>query len=829
MSAFESSRIQGSAPRTVCRHCGDECGSGAVVTTSGPFCCAGCESVFSILASNHLQSFYTLAAGAGVSQKSVSPLDRSRFAALDDPAVASRLVTFDDGRIARATLSLPTIHCASCVWLLEQLWRFDPGVRRAEVDLLRRAVHVDFAPGETTIRRIAEAVASLGYEPVITLEEGRTSLSPAMRRLYLQLGVAGFAFGNIMLFSIPRYANGGPLDGGFQRLFDALNVLFALPVLLFSAADYFRIAWRAVRTHVMALEIPVALGLAVLFVRGIVDIATARGEGFMDSFSGLVFFLLIGRLFQQKAFDRIAFDRSFRSFLPLSVETERDGRGVAVPIAQLRAGDRIRVRPHEVVPTDATLLDGTGDVDYAFITGESTPVTVRAGDVVRAGGRVLGRAVRLRTERAVSHSQLANLWSHQVFDRPKEPWLTTVAARFGGWFTVGAIGLAAVGAVAWWPDAARSASVATAVLIVACPCALTLAAPVTLGTAMGVLGTRGVYLKNPAIALDLSRIDTVVFDKTGTLTAAGDNRVEPQGLTSAALVRVAALASQSVHPTSRAIAAGLDRLLGDLPPQGGSQEMSQGPVASAFNRKDQPARITDLRDEPGSGLSAVVDGVPVAIGTPAFVAARTGRGAPAPAGATAVAAGAERGWIRVSHAARAGIDHAAEALAAVHELSLVSGDHDGERARWRRLFGARMQFGQSPADKLAFVRSAQARGRRVLMVGDGLNDAGALAAADVGMAVSDATACMTPACDVVISGGRLSQLPAFLAYARRARGVVIACLVVSLVYNALGLWLALTGQLTPLASAILMPVSSLTVVGLSSGTMRWFAGRMLAA
>jgi Cu+-exporting ATPase len=194
-----------------------------------------------------------------------------------------------------------------------------------------------------------------------------------------------------------------------------------------------------------------------------------------------------------------------------------------------------------------------------------------------------------------------------------------------------------------------------------------------------------------------------------------------------------------------------------------------------------------------------------------------------------VAVGPERGWIRVSHAARAGIDHAAQALAADHELSLLSGDHDGERSRWRRLFGARMRFGQSPADKLAFVRSAQGRGRHVLMVGDGLNDAGALAAADVGMAVSDATACMTPACDAVISGGRLAELPAVLAYARRARAIVIACFVVSLVYNAVGLWLALTGRLTPLASAILMPVSSLTVVGLSSGAMRWFARKMLAA
>ena len=402
---------------------------------------------------------------------------------------------------------------------------------RAEVDLLRRRVHVEFRSAETTLRRVAETIASLGYEPAITVEDGRLAQPPAIRRLYLQLGVAGFAFGNIMLFSIPRYANGGPLEGGFQRLFDVLNVLFALPVLLFSASDYFRIAWRAVRTRVMALEIPLALGLAALFGRSLVDIAAGRGEGFMDSFAGLVFFLLIGRLFQLKAFDRIAFDRTFRSFLPLSVQAERDGEPASVPIEQLRAGDRIRLRPLEVVPADSVLLDEAGIVDYAFITGEQTPVAVERGAAVRAGGRIVGRALRLRVARDVTHSQLASLWTNQVFSKPKAHWLADVAAHFGGWFTVAAIGFAAGGAIAWWPDAVQSASVATAVLIIACPCALTLSAPITLGTAMGRLGMRGLYLKSPAVALDLSRIDTVAFDKTGTLTIADAHAaIVPHGL-----------------------------------------------------------------------------------------------------------------------------------------------------------------------------------------------------------------------------------------------------------------------------------------------------------
>jgi Cu+-exporting ATPase len=785
----------------MCRHCGESCDAEAIVTADGSFCCRGCESVYSILKAHQLEGFYTCDVAPGMSQKGSEARDASRFAALDDPEVAVRFVHFDDGRLARAVFPVPAVHCASCVWLLEQLWRFDPGVAHTEVDVMRRTVRIDFRPHDTSLRRIAEQLASLGYDPSITEEEGQLSQPAPSRRLYLQLGVAGFAFGNIMLFSIPRYANGGPLEPEFQRLFDSLNVLFALPVLLFSASDYFRSAWRAVRARVIALEVPVAIGLAVLFGRSVVDIATSRGEGFLDSFAGLVFFLLIGRLFQQKVFERVAFDRTFRSFLPLSVQLETADGLKIVPIGELLPGDRIVVRPHEVVPADAILLDRGAYVDYAFLTGEGTPTPIARGRPIRAGGRIAGRTVRLEVVRPVSHSRLAAFWSDQVFAHPKGHWLTDITMRFGAWFTVGAIGLAIAGALAWWPDTAASASVATAVLIVACPCALTLSAPVTLGTAMGLLGTRGLYLKNPAVALDLSRIDTVAFDKTGTLTTSERSvEIDHSGLGQDALARIARLASESVHPTSRAIATAIAGITNDA-------VTHAQPVEAVF-------------ETVGRGIRGTVGGEHVVIGTSDFVFEHLGYAIAGPVDVTFVAAGEERGWLRVSTPARPGIESAAEALAQFHDLCLLSGDHSGDSPRWERFFGGRMRFRQSPEDKLSFIRQAQASGRRVLMVGDGLNDAGALAAADVGMAVSDGTSCMAPACDAIVSGRRLADLPAFLRYARMARQVVVLCFAVSVVYNAVGLGLALGGALTPLASAILMPLSSLTVVGISAGAMR---------
>jgi Cu+-exporting ATPase len=802
MVSFSTPPLSGSTA-VPCLHCGDLCDPAGFPTTDGAFCCRGCETVFTILQRSGLGDYYACEVAPGISQKAAGQLDPLRFAVLDEQAVAERLILFNDGVRALTAFSIPAIHCASCVWVLEQLWRFDPGIRRSEVDLLRQTVRIEFRPAHTSLRRIAEQLGALGYEPVIAAEPSSSEAAPARRRLHLQIGVAGFAFGNIMLFSIPRYVNGGPLDARFQHLFDGLNFALAIPVLLFSAADYFRGAWRALQRRSMALEVPVALGLAVLFIRSAVDVATGHSEGFFDSFAGLTFFLLLGRLFQQQVFDRIAFDRTFRSFLPLSVRVEDDDRHLAVvPLERLQTGDRIQIRPHEVVPADSRLLDDSGAVDYAFITGEQTPVTVRRGDIVRAGGRATDSALRLTVVRDVSHSHLAGLWNNPIFAKPKSRWLTDVAARFGTWFTVGAIALAIAGAIAWWPDAAASASVATAVLIIACPCALTLSAPITLGTAMGQMGSRGFYLKNPAVAFDLSRVDVIAFDKTGTLTTGIEQAVlDVCHISRGAWELVRALARHSIHPLSRAIAA------------------SPG--------DDTRARVTDVVEMPGKGVAGRVDGTPVAIGTAEFVARPGETSASAPAARTHIAAGAERGWVRFSVAMRPGVEAAARALAATHDVCLLSGDHDGERGRWAEVFGSRMRFRQTPQDKLEFVDDAQRRGRHVLMIGDGLNDSGALAAADVGIAVSDETACIVPACDAVIAGSRLADLPAFLRYASRARSVVFACFLISVAYNIAGLSLALNGALTPLATAILMPLSSLTIVGFSSGAMRWSARRIL--
>lgn len=790
-STLDPTAALASAP-VLCRHCGDPCADDTVHTAGGPFCCQGCASVFELLATHGLTQFYTCDTGAGLSQRASSSRDAARFTVLDDPEVAARFIDADDGVVAHAMFSVPALHCASCLWLLEQLWRFDEGIGRSEVDLIRRTVRVAFRRDKTTLRAVAERLASLGYEPVVDGERTAGRMPKARRDLYLKLGLAGFAVGNMMLFSVPRYANGAPLEPAFQRLFDALNVLFALPVLFYSASGFFKSAWHALRMRAVTLDVPVALGLAVLFARSLWDILTRSGEGYLDSFAGLVFFLLIGRLFQQVAFDRIAFDRTVKSFLPLSVRLVAGSTMTMRRIEELVPGDVISVRPHEVIPADSRLLDESGRIDLAFVTGEQAPVAVGAGDTVGAGGRVLGQALRLEVLRPVSHSRLAQLWDNPVFRTSRTSWLTTITDRFGHWFTVGAVLLAAIGFIAWWPDVRMAAQVATAVLIIACPCALTLAAPITLGTALGRLGAAGVYLKHGGVALELSRVDAIAFDKTGTLTTAQSAAtVSLHGLDEQDWARVRRLAAESVHPVSRALVAGQ-------------------PVDGV---------VRDVHERAGQGITGLVDGVRVALGS-AGCLADIAAVPVTPEPRTWASVDGRVGWCVLETPERAGMTSAIAELGGHQETWLLSGDHDAEAPRWTKAFGDRMRFRQAPENKLAAVRTLQEDGRRVLMVGDGLNDAGALAAADVGLAVSDDTACLVPACDAVIRGERLTLLPEVLAYARRARAVVILCFAVSVFYNVIGIGLALAGQLTPLATAILMPVSSLTVVGLSAGLMR---------
>jgi Cu+-exporting ATPase len=427
---------------------------------------------------------------------------------------------------------------------------------------------VTFEHGRIGLSEVAALLTSLGYEPTLHLGavEARRA-DPAARRLWLRLGVAGFAFGNTMLISVASYLGLNSADHpGLKTFFGLLSLVLALPAVSYSASDYWRTAWLALRQRVITLDLPIAAGLAALFVQSAFEVLSARGDGYFDSLTGLVFFLLCGRLFQHTTYDRLAFDRDFKSFFPLSVRRCCAAGDEIVPLARVSVGDRLILRHGEMVPADAQLVEGQGVIDYSFVTGEAMPVEKGPGDHLYAGGKQLGAAIQIETVKPVSQSYLTSLWSHETFRKDRRSALDTLTNRFSRRFTLNVI-LIALGALLFWAVAGQSArglKAFVSVLIVACPCALALAAPFALGTAQRLLARRRIFLKDPQVVEALARIRTIVFDKTGTLTTPETNAATFQGqaLTDGDRAAVGALAAHSTHPYAVRIAAALAVLRG---------------------------------------------------------------------------------------------------------------------------------------------------------------------------------------------------------------------------------------------------------------------------
>ncbi|MBU6402369.1 MAG: heavy metal translocating P-type ATPase, partial [Verrucomicrobia bacterium] len=720
------------------------------------FCCAGCLAVFELLSEHGLADFYHLGGAAGI--RIEAPPQPDRFAYLDEASVRERFVDFADARSARVTFRAPSIHCVGCVWLLENLFRLKPGIGRSEVNFLRREVSITFDPRVVRLSEVADLLASVGYAPELNLADlDRPAQDPALRRCWLQLGVAGFAFGNIMLFSIPSYLGLDRLSGpAFRELFGWLSLGLALPVVGYSAADYWRAAWLSARRRALTLEVPIAAGLAALFAQSAWAVVSDRGVGYWDSLVGLVFFLLCGRWFQQRTYARLAFDRDYRSFFPLSVTRRAGAAEERVALSCLRVGDRLVIRNGELIPADARLVGGAALIDYSFVTGESEPVAKTVGEHLYAGGRQTGGRLEIETVKPVSQGYLAALWGREEFDQDGVETLDTVTDRYGRWFAKAVIAVALGAAVAWgFLDPSRSLRSFTAVLIVACPCALAMAAPFALGTARGVLARRGVFVRSPGVFEAVARVDTVVFDKTGTLTTAtGAAGFEGAPLASQEAGWLAALSEHSNHPYAVRIRAAL----------------AGSPVREP---------VEDFGETAGCGIEGWIADHEVWMGSAKWLRSRgaavpAGGGGLNDAGGTAVNAkwqigngrvhvaidGRYRGHFMLTARLRPEVDDLIGRLAAGYQLALLSGDNARERTRFIELFGesAHLCFDQSPVDKLEFIRRLQGRGGTVMMVGDGLNDAGALKRSDVGVGVVESLQQFSPASDVILAADRLSRL-----------------------------------------------------------------------
>lgn len=820
------------AAPAACFHCGLPCPDSAPVRGERVFCCQGCLFVHDLLAENGLAQFYELGCHPGATVG--AGRSKTNWSYLDEPALQQRLLDFTDGKVSRVTFQVPAIHCIACVWLLENLFRLNPAIGKSVVNFPRREIAVSYATQELPLSELAGLLASLGYPPRLTLGELEERTPDGARaKRWLQLGVAGFAFGNIMLFSLPAYLGFDSFSAGlFRTLFGCLSLALAAPVLLYSASDYWRSGLVAIRQRVVTLDVPIVLGLAVLYTWSGFEIISGRGGGYLDSLTGLVFLLLCGRAFQQKTYQGMLFERDYKSFFPLSVVRKTAAGEETVALSSLRVGDRLMLRHGELLPADARLLSGSALVDYSFVTGEAEPVSRQAGDYLYAGGKQAGGAIEVEVVKPVSQSYLTSLWNHEAFAKNAVEDLDTLTNHYSRWF-IRAVILVECGAALYWVadgQSARSLKAFTSVLIVACPCALALAAPFALGTSQRLLARCEIFLKNTLVLERLARVDAIVFDKTGTLTAAQAGAVAffgaDGGLSPQEKTWVAELAKHSTHPLASKIRQWVENTAErGCVSRSGSDLAAAAEVANGEGRPGPD--LKEFVEVPGGGISGLIDGRRVRLGSRAWLE-RLRIEIPnlnlAPGSTVFLSVnGAARGAFVLTHALQPEVAQLLETLGAEYDLALLSGDNERERERFRGLFGpqATLQFNQSPLQKLGFVRALQQAGKTVMMVGDGLNDAGALKQSDVGIAVVEKVGAFSPASDVILPAARVPRLLGLLRAARRSVAVVRWSLAISAVYNVAGVSIAAAGVLSPLICAVLMPLSSISVVLFACGAARW--------
>ena len=787
---------------TTCFHCGDDCDKDLITHDDKLFCCNGCKTVYEIFAANDLSYYYDLQAAAGSTPNTIT----GKYDFLDTPSITEKLLEFDDGHTQIINLYIPTIHCSSCIWILENLGQLHPGIYQSMVDFPKKTVRISYHSEQISLKEVILLLTRIGYEPNISLEDYDKKALKKDRSLLYKLGVAGFAFGNVMFLSFPEYFEVQEFWlEQYKGLFRWLMFTFSLPVVFYAGQDYLIAAYKGLRSRLLNIDVPIALGILVLFLRSTTDIVFGWGSGFFDSLTGLIFFLLLGKFFQQKTYSFLSFERDYKSYFPIAVtRILSSGKEETIQVYDIKKGDQLLIRHEELIPVDGLLISGEAQIDYSFVTGESEPVEKQAGDKVFAGGKQQSGAIEMEAIKSVSQSYLTQLWSNAVFQEDKQSNFQTLTDSIGKRFTVAVLFIAFSAALFWvFQDSSKVWNVLTAVLIIACPCAIALAAPFTLGNMLRIFGKKKFYLKDTRVIEQLAKIDTAIFDKTGTLTLSNHNSVVYEGdaLSAEEKSLLKSTLRSSNHPLSRSL---YDLL-----------------------EEQQILTLDQYKEYIGKGLYGSKDQDELKLGSASFVdncySSTTGK--------TAVHISTNKkykGRFVFQNQYREGVSDVITKIKETMDVAVLSGDHDGEKNRLEALLPALtpLYFNQQPTDKLEFIKELQAQGKQVLMVGDGLNDAGALAQSNVGIAISENVNVFSPACDGILDASKFSALGDYISASKKAMKIIKLSFILSLLYNVIGLYFAVTGQLKPVIAAILMPLSSISIVAFTTIATNWLGGKI---
>ena len=781
-----------------CFHCGQEIEKERISFDEKIFCCTGCKSVYEILNTNNLSNFYELNKKAGIRP---SDDDASQFDYLDTPEIFERLTDFSEGNTSLVTFKIPVIHCSSCIWLLESLHTLHPDINYSQVNFTRKTLQISFNHNQLKLSDVAKFLTNLGYKPAISLETADKGEENLDKSLLVKLAIAGFAFGNGMFLAFPEYIGGEDVwMQHYKGLFRILMFILSIPVVFYSASDYYKSAWYGLKNKIVNIDVPIVLGIFVLFSRSVYEIATDYGPGYFDTLCGLLFFMLLGKMFQKRTYSSLSYDRDYKSFYPIAVtKVDFNGKQDNILLSEIKIGDRILVRNQEIIPVDAILINGKGNIDNSFITGESASISKNPGDKIFAGGKQIGSSLELEVIKNVDQSYLTQLWNKEAFKK-HETGLDTLINNISKYFTFIILGIAIISGTYWYfIDLETMFQVISAVLIIACPCALALSSPFTFGHIMRILGRNKFYVKDTLTIEKIAKVDTLVFDKTGTITHRKKSNIKYEGseIQEFDLLNIKTLVKNSNHPLSKSL-------------------------YEFLNVQDEYFPVDHFEEISGKGYSANVRGNIYKIGSAKY------NGQESKNLETAVYISKNDqflGKFIFKNEYRENLKKLFTKLNH-YKIFILSGDNSSEEDQLKKIIPncSAMAFNQSPENKLDYIQNLQNDGSKVMMLGDGLNDAGALKQSNVGVAISDDSNSFTPSSDVIMNGEKVTQLNDYLNVCKGSITIVKSTFVISFLYNIIGLSFAVTGNMSPLFAAIIMPISSISVITFTT-VSTWILGK----
>ena len=783
-----------------CFHCGIEINKNEeIFYDEKKFCCNGCKTVYEIFSQHDLTCYYDFQSAPGATPQDI----QGKYDFLENEEIVTKLLEFEENGTHIVSLYIPHIHCSSCIWILENLQKLQSGINTSQVNFGEKKVRVTFNPALTSLKEIVYILSAIGYEPYISLENFDEGKKKVDRSLIYKIGVAFFCFGNIMLLSFPEYFEVEEFwINQYRGFFRWLIFGLSLPTFIYSASGYYVSAWKSIRSKLLNIDIPIALGIVVMFIRSTVDIIFDYGQGFFDSMAGLIFFMLLGKLFQQKTYDFLSFERDYKSYFPIAItKILSDGSEESVQVYDIEKGDRLLIRNQELIPVDGILISEKAAIDYSFVTGEAVQIEKKSGDKIFAGGKQLGKEIEMEVLFSVSQSYLTQLWSNDVFQKRVEQQHKNITDRISRYFTPALLALAFLSLGYWiFIDIATAFNVFTAILIVACPCALALTAPFTLGNVLRILGNRKIYLKNALVVEQLAKVDTIVFDKTGTITTNKKTAITYVGieLDSFELKILKNVLRGSNHPLSR-------RLYEFIPNQ-------------------EKLEVSSFEEIIGKGIVAEIEGYTIKLGSSQFLKTMT-ENTHKKTKVHVEINGDYKGSYVFNNQYRKGLEELFDDLAKKYNLIVLSGDNDGERNILEKMLPVKttLVFDQKPEQKLLFIEQLQNEGKNVMMIGDGLNDAGALVQSNVGISISENVNVFSPACDGILDATQFAKINFLMRYSKNAMITIYMSFGLSLLYNIIGLSFAITGALDPIVAAIIMPLSTITIVSFVTIMTNFFA------